>query len=329
MKDARFLDSIRASADFLGPGAIETNRYENEITDLVRRKSIALERIQHVPATGQPTRYFEQTAIAQGAFQTTQNALSPTPATPTRVERSAVIKAIANQTNITLFDRDVTRQQGQFASIIAQDVEDVINGVVVVSAAALWNGTDTSLVTPTTAQYVGLLTQITQTSVLVSGTSIIDGLKAQVATMMTNTTFDVRPSAIYVNPILADLIDQEAKANHFQLNETEVVAGVKVLSIQTQAGKLPIIPDPYLPSSTGSAFGFSAPPAGQTNYFAVITTEDMLKIFYVSGETQNPKPRLFELGLVGNLNGQFVSVLFDAPVAKGPSYAHAVVCVQH
>lgn len=326
-KQAAFLDSIDASADYLGPGAIETNRYESEITDIVRRNSVVLERVRHVPATGQPTRYFEQTAIAQGTFQT-PNALNPVPATPTRVERSAVIKAIANQTNITLFDRDVTRQQGQFASIVAQDVDDVINGVVVVSASAFWQGTDTSLVTPTTNQYVGLLTQITQTTVITSGNSIIDGLKAQVAAMMSNETFKPKPTAIYVNPILADLIDQEAKANHFQLTETEVVAGVVVQSLQTQAGKLPIIADPYLPNASGAAYGFSAPPAGQKNYFAVIATESMLQISYVSGETQNPRPRLFELGLTGNLNGQFVAVLFDAPIAKGPSYAHAVVCVQ-
>lgn len=324
---ATFLDNMTASADLLGPGAIETNRYDSEITDIVRRNSVALERIRHVPATGQPTRYFEQTAIAQGTFQT-PGALNPTPAVPTRVERSAVVKAIANQTNMTLFDHEVTIQQGQFASIIAQDVDDVVNGVVVVSATALWAGTDTSLVTPTTNQYVGLLTQITQTVVITAGNSIIDALKAQVAAMMANVTFKPKPTAIYVNPILADLIDAEAKANHFQLNEVEVVAGVTVQYIQTQAGKLPIIPDAYLPNSTVTAFGFNAPPTGQTNYFAVITTESMLEIDYVSGANQNPKPRLFELGLVNNLNGQFVAVLFDCPIAKGPSYAHAVVCVQ-
>lgn len=324
---AQFLDNLAASADLLGPGAIETQRYESEITDIVRRNSVALERIRHVPATGQPTRYFEQTAIAQGTFQT-PGALNPTPAVPTRVERSAVIKAIANQTNMTLFDREVTIQQGQFASIIAQDVDDVVNGVVTVSATALWAGTDTSLVTPTTNQYVGLLTQITQTVVITAGNSIIDALKAQVAAMMANVTFKPRPTAIYVNPILADMIDAEAKANHFQLNEVEVTAGVVVQKLQTQAGALPIIPEAYLPNAAGAAYGFSAPPTGQTNYFAVITTEPMLQIDYVSGATKNPRPRLFELGLVNNLNGQFVAVLFDAPIAKGPSYAHTIVCVQ-
>jgi hypothetical protein len=325
---AKFLDQLNANADFLGNGAIETNRYESEIVDILRRESVALQRIKHKPATGQPTRYFEQTAIAAAKFDTT-NALSPTPQGPTRVERYATIKAIDNQTNITLFDRDVTRQQGQFASVVNQDVEDVISGIVILSAQAVWQGTDTSLTSPTTNQYVSLLTQVTQTAVIVSGSSIIDGLKNMVATMMANQTFKPKPTAIYLNPILADLIDAEAKANHFQLTEVEVVAGVVVTALATQAGKLPLIADSYMPNSTSSGYGFSAPPTGQTNYFAFISTESLLQISYVSGATQDPKPRLFELGLTGNLNGQYVGVLFDAPIAKGPSYAHAVVCVQH
>ena len=34
---ANFLD-LHAAADFLGPGAIEINRYQTEITDIVRRR---------------------------------------------------------------------------------------------------------------------------------------------------------------------------------------------------------------------------------------------------------------------------------------------------
>jgi hypothetical protein len=60
-----------SAADYLGTGAIEVNDYEPVITDMVRRQSVALQRFKQVPATGQPHRYFEQTAIAQGAFTTT------------------------------------------------------------------------------------------------------------------------------------------------------------------------------------------------------------------------------------------------------------------
>ena len=60
---AQFLD-LHAAADFIGPGAVEVNRYQNEITDIVRRRGIFGQRIRQVPATGHPSRFFEQTAIA-------------------------------------------------------------------------------------------------------------------------------------------------------------------------------------------------------------------------------------------------------------------------
>jgi len=324
-----FVD-LHAAADFLGPGAVETPIFESEVTDLLRRESVALQRFNHKRATGHPHRYFEKTALHQGSFIDPRNMGTQTAGGPTRVEKSAPIKAIINQTNISMFDKEVTEQQGQFASAVADDVNDVINGTVVTSAAAVWAGTDTSLTTPTTLEYMGLLRQISQTSSIASGSSIIDGLKSQVAAMVANQTYKPRPTAIYVNPILADLIDQEAKANSIKLSEVNVAAGVTVNAINTQAGLLPLINDPYIPSvasGSGPAYGFSDAPAGQTMYLAVIVTEDMVEMPYISGMTDNPNPRIFELGLTNNLSGQFVAVLFDSVIAKGPSYAHSLVAV--
>jgi len=47
---ANFLD-LHAAADFLGPGAIEINRYQTEITDIVRRRGVFGQRMKQVPAT--------------------------------------------------------------------------------------------------------------------------------------------------------------------------------------------------------------------------------------------------------------------------------------
>lgn len=323
---------LDAAADYLGNGAVEVNMYENEILDALRRESVALQRFNHKRATGHPHRYFEQTAKSQGTFIDPRNMGTQTQNGPTRVERYASIKAIINQTNIGLFDRDVTEQQGQFASVVATDIDDVINGCVTASAEAIWTGTDTSLTTPTTIEYVGLLTQITTNSTLIaSGTPIIDSIKTIVAGMLSSKTYKAKPTAIYLNPILADLIDQEAKANHFQLDTMNVAEGVVVEYINTQAGKLPLISDPYIPSSpngTGTLYGFTDAPTGQTNYYGVIVSEGQIEMPYISGKTDNPNPRLFELGLTGNLNGQFVAVLFDSIIAKGEAYQHAKFCVQ-
>lgn len=324
--------SLQAAADYLGTGAIEVNEYEPVILDIVRRRSVALQRFKQVPATGQPHRYFEQTAIAQAAFSTTggqgSSAISPSPSSPTRVERSAFIKAVVNQSNIALFDKMVTQQQKKFAEVIARDIEDIISGINVTRAQAVWNGNDTSLTSPTTTQYMGLLSQVTTQATIAPGASIIDGLKAEVASLFANPTYVVKPTAIYVNPILGDYIDREARAGQITLTEVEVTSGVVVKALATQAGNLPLIGDQFLPAATGAAYGFSAPPAGNKNYFAVILMEEMVEMPYVSGETDNPNPLLFQLGLTGNLSGQFVGVMFDAVIAKAAGYAHATVAVQ-
>lgn len=319
-----FVD-LSAAADFIGTGAIEVPEFETEILDVVRRTSVALNRFPTMPATGHPHRYFEQTDIARGAF-TDPRVIAPTPAGPVRQERPAFIKAITNQSNLSLFDKEVTEQQGRFASVVAKDIDDIISGIEVIRAAAIWNGNDTSMTVPTTTQYMGILNQITLQATIAMGASIIDGLKAQVASMIANQTFVVRPSAIFLNPVLGDYIDREAKAAKIELQSMNVMAGVSVESIVTQAGRLPLIPDPWIPTSTGAAFGFSSPTPNK-NYYAVIMMESLVEIPYISGAAANPLPRLFQLGLLGNLAGQYVGIKFDTIVVKGPSYAHAVVAV--
>jgi hypothetical protein len=53
----RFVD-LMAAADYLGPGAgaVEVNRYQTEIFDIVRRRGAFGQRIKQVPATGHPSR---------------------------------------------------------------------------------------------------------------------------------------------------------------------------------------------------------------------------------------------------------------------------------
>ncbi len=320
------IQQISAAADFLGNGAIEINMYEAEILDIVRRESIFRGRIDSKPATGHPHRYFEQVLIGTGGFTDPRN-LNPTPSGPTRLERPAMIKAMVNQINLTLFDIQVTQQQGVFTGLEAKDIEDCVNGIIVAAAPAYWIGTDTSLVTPTTDQYVGVLTQITLQFTVAPGASMVDGIKFAIATMMANVTFKPRPTAIYFNPLLGHYLDTEAKAANITMSPM-VVAGVTVRGIESQAGQLPMITDPYLPQSTVAAYGFAAPPAGFKNYFAVITTEKLIERPYISGNTQNSAPQLYRLGLQSSLSGQYVAVMFDCIIVKGASYAHSIVAVQ-
>ena len=158
----QFVD-LMAAADYLGPGAVEINRYQTEIFDIVRRRGIFGQRIKQVPATGHPSRFFEETAIAAPtaaqAFVDPRS-IAPTVQAPTRIELSVPLKALVSQINYNLFDLEVTSQQSQFAYLQAKDLADTIDGLLRTHDVALWNGSDTSLASPTTPQYFGAIGQI-------------------------------------------------------------------------------------------------------------------------------------------------------------------------
>lgn len=318
----QFLD-LQAAADFLGPGAVEINRYQSEITDIVRRRGAFGQRIKQVPATGHPSRFFEQTAIvapsAANAFVDPRT-IVPTVGSPTRVERSVPLKALISEINYNLFDLEVGAQQSQFAYLQAKDLADAAEGLLRTNDVALWNGTDTSLSSPTTVQYYGAIGQIVaggNTTTIGTSASIVDGIKGVVAQMVANTSFEVRPSAIYANPVLLDLIDRELKSDfNVVLSTTEIAGGLRVKALSTQAGDLPLIPE--------WALGYTGTPgSGSAVLPCYIVSEDMIEYHWLT----DPTPRVFQLGTPSSLASQMVVVKFGAIVVKGASYAHYEVKV--
>src|SRR5712691_3262027 len=319
---AQFIDLL-AAADFLGPGAVEVNRYQSEITDIVRRRGMFGQRIRQVPATGHPSRFFEQTAIpsptAAQAFVDPRNIVA-TVGSPTRVERSVPLKALVSEINYNLFDIEVGAQQSQFAFLQAKDLADTVEGLMRTHDVALWNGNDTSLSTPTTTQYFGAIGQIVaggNSTTIATTASIVDGLKSTIAQMVASSSFEVRPTAIYANPVLLDLIDREMKAEfNVVLNTVEITGGVRVKTLSTQAGELPLIPE--------WALGYTGTPGSGTAVLpCYIISEDMIEYHWLT----DPNPRVFQLGLPGTLATQMVAVKFGAVVVKGASYAHYEVKV--
>lgn len=317
-----FVD-LHAAADFMGPGAVEVNRYQSEITDIVRRRGVFGQRIKQLPATGHPSRYFEQTAIASptaaNAFVDPRSIVA-TVSSPTRVERSVPLKALVSQINYNLFDLEVGAQQSQFAFLQAKDLADAVDGLMRTHDVALWNGNDTSLSSPTTLQYYGAAGQITASgnvAAIGNNESIVDGLKATIAQMVANSNYEVRPSAIYANPVLLDLIDREMKSQfNVVLSTTEIAGGVRVKTLSTQAGEIPLIPEWSL-SYTGT------PGSGTAVLPAYIVSEDMIEYHWLT----DANPRAFQLGVTGSLASQMVVVKFGALVVKGASYAHYKVNV--
>ncbi len=320
--NGQFLD-LNAAADFLGPGAIEINRYQTEIFDIVRRRGAFGQRIKQVPATGHPSRFFEETAIpaltAAQAFMDPRT-IVPVAASPTRVERAVPLKALVSQVNYNLFDTEVGAQQSQFAYLQAKDLADSVEGIMRTHDVSLWNGTDTSLSSPTTVQYFGAIGQIEaggNTTTIATGASIVDGLKSTVAQMVASSSYAVRPTAIYANPVLLDLIDREMKADfNVVLSTVEITGGFRVKALSTQAGDLPLIPEWSL-GYTGT------PGSGSAVLPAYIVTEDLIEYHWLT----DPNPRVFKLGLPSALTSQMVVVKFGGVVVKGASYAHYEVKV--
>ncbi len=113
----------------------------------------------------------------------------------------------------TCFDIELGDQQKQFAYLQAKDLVDTVaSGVMVAHDVALWQGNDTSLSAPTTTQYMGCAAQIVAGGNSVTVTTsmkIVDTIKTTIAQMVANNGFQVRPTAVYANPVLLDLIDQE------------------------------------------------------------------------------------------------------------------------
>jgi hypothetical protein len=319
--NASFAD-IHAAADFMGPGAVEVPLYQTEIFDICRRANPFGQRIKQVPATGHPSRFFEETAIPNpgtAGFVNPRSIAAPT-VSPTRVERSVPLKAIVSQINYNLFDIELGQQQQQFAYLQAKDLADTVSGVMVTHDAALWNGNDTSLSASTTLQYMGAIAQIQAggNSVTIgTSASIVDGIKSAVAQMAANSGYQVRPTAIYANPVLLDLIDREMKTEfNVVLNTDQITGGFRVKMLSTQAGDLPLIPD--------WTIGYTGTPGSGTAVLpAYIVTEDLIEYHWLG----DPAPRIFQLGTPSTLAHQYVAVKFGGVVVKGASYAHYQVLV--
>ena len=327
---SRFAD-LSAAADLMTTGAIIVPEFQKEIVDLVRRAGVFGQRIEYVPATGSPSRFFEETAISDGQFTAPEN-IVPTATSPTRVEWSLTIKALTNQITYSLFDMETVAQQNQFAYLKMKDMKDMVNGILRLRDKALWTGTDTvsgqQVGASTTNQFVGVLNQFQNPVTIASGSSIIDGIRTEVAKLVSNSAYMVRPSAVYINPLALDYLEQEAKNNatalrYIQTDIQDGKVGLSVTGIVTAAGVLPLIPEPFL-SMNATIPGITAAVSPLNNYPFAIVSESLIEFHWIGSR----EPRVFQLGTLANLQEQYVGILFGAPVVKGPSYAHAVGVIQ-
>jgi hypothetical protein len=119
-----------------------------------------------------------------------------------------------------------------------------------------------------------------------------------------------------MSAVLLDLVQQEVKNAPTTMRaltgrELEVIPGLVVPAISTAAGILPIIPEPYLESTTSG---------DNTIYKFGILNEKLVEYHYVT----TPLPRIFKLGLLEDLAGTYVVIKFGTLVVRGASIAHCI-----
>ena len=299
-----------------GNGFIQVPIFEQQILDLVGERGMLLQRIPAKKATGSPTRYFEKQPSTKSAAFQDPHALAANKFNAKRVEKAAFIKAITNEIEFSHFDREVGQQQGIWTGLTPEDVRDMVNDLLTLQDEKVWNGNDTSLSESTTNEYVGLLTQITQTGVIAESTKICDAIRTEVARLSARTDYDAKPSIIVVNPLTYDLIEQEEQDRPTNVKQytVDMTAGTKVRGVMTAMGVLPIIPDPYLPLADAGS--------GKKAHKVAILSENLLTRYYVGSD----KPRIFGFGMGDEtLNEKYMALQYDCIVAKGAEYAHTIL----
>lgn len=293
------------------------------IRDILSRDTLLRSRMKSKPEGLETFRWVEQNSIARNAAFSDPRNIAPTATNyPTRVEKLAKLKCITSRITYGFFDSALTRN-GTFGYVLEQDMRDAIADCLGVSNTAMYTGADTSYGTPTSQEYMGIMTAITNTATFNTTTLISQQIKTQVAKMM-NKKFGVArsiPTALYMNPMTADLIDKEAenKENNVKLYDVQITPGVIVPGIMTAAGVLPIIRDPEVPLNKNGT------DVNKYDHKILFLNENLIvRHYFVDGNTSYGDPVVFKLGLTQSLVDDYVIFMADNIVVEYPDIAHCI-----
>lgn len=293
------------------------------IKDILSRETLIRSRIQSRPEGMETFRWVEQTGIARNAAFSDPRAIAPTQTnSPTRVEKLAKMKCITNRITYGFFDKALTRN-GTFSSIIEKDMADAVADVLGTSNASIYNGNDTSYGSPTTNQYFGIMTAITNTATFNTTNTIAEQIGTAVA-KQSNKKFGVAksmPTAIYMNPLTADLMARQeaAKDNNIRLFTNSITPGALIPVIQTVAGALPVIVDPEI---TLAANGTD--PTKYDHKILILNENLITRHYFTDGSVSYGDPVVFKLGLTQSLADDYVIFMADNVVVQNPDVAHTI-----
>ena len=293
------------------------------IKDIISRDTQMRSRIRAVPEGMETFRWVEHSGIARNAAFSDPRNIAPTATNaPTYVEKLAKMKCITSRVTFGFFDSALTRN-GTFASILEQRMSDAVADCLGTSNAAIYTGTDTSYGTPTTNQYFGIMTAITNTATFNTTSNIAEQIGTEVAKMV-NKKFGVAkaaPTAIYMNPLTANLMaaQEEKKTTNMRLFSNVIMPGATVPQIQTLVGPLPVIIDPEI---TLAANGTD--PTKYDHKILILNENQITRHYFVDGQRSYGDPVVFKLGLTQNLADDYVLFMADNIVVNYPDVAHTI-----
>lgn len=311
-------------ADYNTSHYIHLPIFQDGMLDELRRDCTILDRIKAVPATGQPSRYWEQMKLPQntafvdvrgGGEGFTGYSKNEVDEDYGRVEKSLYLKCQVGRVKFTLFDQELVKQQGEAVAVnlLKKDLDDMMVQFYRKKNDAIWNGTATTVEDSSTKEYCGLLTQIGAAAATITAedttTRIAQVIRTEIAKQVADKDWDKKVTAIYANPVTIDILEQELdkdSPNYRMNNQIEVVPGVTCTAIQTQAGRLPIIPDAFIPVASSG---------GKDTHHFVLMNENMVERHYLT----TPEPRVFKMTQNEDLLDDYLAIAFDGIVLKGKS----------
>lgn len=306
--------------------------FQPGILDFIDRNITILPRISSVPATGQPSRYKEQTKLPTNAeFADPRTGVSGGSyglATIDddygRVEKYVTLKCLVSRIKYSMFDKELVQQQGTEVETLTKDYNDMLSDLYMFQNDKIWNGAATSPEGSASNEYSGILKQVsTKVSIATpydftnkTGDMITDQIRLQIAKQMSAHKYTSFPTAVYADPIIVDrIINEERNRDGVRAlipDSMELKNGWKVPTISTAIGNLPLITDAYLPSAANTTDGT------KTDHTIAVINERLVERHYLTSST----PRIFKMSLDSTLIDDYIAILFDALVVKGADYSH-------
>lgn len=300
--------------------------FESQIYDYLNRDLSIYNLIPSYEATGQPTMWFEQTKRPENEQFSSPTSLTykTVDADYGRVPKSAMIKCITSKFNVPFFNTLVAKQQKALPDFVQKDIGDWAYSLKRFINTKLYYGSDTDLATPTTTEYMGIMSQIKNIVTKLAAdttstvTSVVETAVASMDSDIVNNTGSGSDLIIMMNGMTMDAwVKQERAANsNFRLETVELKPGFRIPAIMTAKGLIPVVTDNFINVKTET---------GYKNHPIVILNRRMVERRYIA----SPDPMVFDWNM-GNdqLTSDKLAVLFDNVIVRGATFAHVLVNYQ-